>query len=141
MIYDQDQRATASDMMSHPYFTDDRFPESFEPELRQIIELERESELSERLRRRRAKKVPLRLIKYAEMQLQNSKKENRGINDMHQKKTSRNAEKSVNKNSFAAPVPLQNTNHNVHFPPAYSQQGPLYRKKPSNQTIQLPKLT
>ena len=57
LIYDHDQRATTTDMMQHAYFTDDRFPERFDPELRQTIEMEKEKEQNERMRRKRSKKV------------------------------------------------------------------------------------
>ena len=44
-------------MMNHPYFTEDRFPDRFEPDLRKTIDMEREKEQSERQRRKRTKKV------------------------------------------------------------------------------------
>jgi hypothetical protein len=44
-------------MMNHPYFQQDKFPERFEPEIRQIIDMEKEKEQNERQRRKRAKKV------------------------------------------------------------------------------------
>lgn len=51
-------------MMQHPYFTDDRFPDRFEPELRQTIEIEKEKEQSERIRRKRSKKVGRFSVKF-----------------------------------------------------------------------------
>jgi cyclin-dependent kinase-like len=57
LIYDPDQRATTTDLMRHAYFQHDQFAERYEVELRRIIDLEKEKEQSDRLRRRRNKKV------------------------------------------------------------------------------------
>lgn len=57
MIYDPDRRATTTDLMQHAYFQHDQFPERYEVELRRIIDLEKEREQSDRVRRKRNKKV------------------------------------------------------------------------------------
>ena len=57
LIYDPDQRATTKQLMAHPYFQADGFADRFEVELYHIIELEREKEQADRLKRRKSKKV------------------------------------------------------------------------------------
>jgi hypothetical protein len=56
-MYDPDQRATTKQLMAHPYFQGDGFTDRYEGELRHLIDMEREKELSDRMRKRKAKKV------------------------------------------------------------------------------------
>ncbi|KAJ3197519.1 Cyclin-dependent kinase-like 3, partial [Irineochytrium annulatum] len=56
LIYDPDQRATTKQLMAHPYFQSDGFADSYELELRQLIDMEREKDLAERAKRRKSKK-------------------------------------------------------------------------------------
>lgn len=56
LIYDPDQRSTTKQLMAHSYFQNDGFCERFEVELRHWIELEKEKEMSDRVKRKRVKK-------------------------------------------------------------------------------------
>ncbi|KNC98816.1 CMGC/CDKL protein kinase [Spizellomyces punctatus DAOM BR117] len=56
LIYDSDQRATTRQLMSHPYFQSDGFADRFEIELRQLIDMDKEREQADRVRRRKPKK-------------------------------------------------------------------------------------
>ncbi|KAI9206349.1 cyclin-dependent kinase-like 2 [Polychytrium aggregatum] len=56
LIYDPDQRSTTKQLMAHPYFQSDGFAERFEVELRHWIDMEKEKELTERNKRKKAKK-------------------------------------------------------------------------------------
>ncbi|KAI8621016.1 kinase-like domain-containing protein [Chytriomyces sp. MP71] len=55
LIYDPDQRATTKQLMAHPYFQSDGFADRYENELRHIIDLEREREQADRMKRRKTK--------------------------------------------------------------------------------------
>ncbi|KAJ3232598.1 Cyclin-dependent kinase-like 3, partial [Chytriomyces hyalinus] len=55
LIYDPDQRATTKQLMAHPYFQQDGFADRYESELRHVIDLEREREQADRLKRRKTK--------------------------------------------------------------------------------------
>ncbi|KAJ3071263.1 Cyclin-dependent kinase-like 3 [Podochytrium sp. JEL0797] len=55
LIYDPDQRATTKQLMAHPYFQSDGFADRYEQELRHVIDLEREKEQTDRMKRRKAK--------------------------------------------------------------------------------------
>ncbi|KAI9330320.1 kinase-like domain-containing protein [Obelidium mucronatum] len=57
LIYDPDQRATTKQLMAHPYFQQDGFADRYEQELRHIIDIEREREQADRMKRRKAKTV------------------------------------------------------------------------------------
>lgn len=57
MIYDTDSRASTSDLLNDPYFHHDKFADKYEIELRKLIDFEREKDQSDRLRRKRNKKV------------------------------------------------------------------------------------
>lgn len=53
LIYDPDQRATTRDLMKHPYFTRDDFVGRFEQELKRTIEMERERDQADKVRRKK----------------------------------------------------------------------------------------
>eukprot|EP00842_Homolaphlyctis_polyrhiza_P006263 jgi/Hompol1/6638/HPOL_003940-RA len=56
LIYDPDQRATTKQLMTHAYFQEDNFSDRFETELRHIIDMEKEKDQADRMRRKRSKK-------------------------------------------------------------------------------------
>ncbi|KAI9338375.1 kinase-like domain-containing protein [Zopfochytrium polystomum] len=56
LIYDPDQRATTKQLMAHPYFQSDGFADRYEVELRQTIELERDRDQADRMKRKKTKK-------------------------------------------------------------------------------------
>ncbi|KAJ3284644.1 Cyclin-dependent kinase-like 3 [Rhizoclosmatium sp. JEL0117] len=53
LIYDPDQRATTKQLMAHPYFQQDGFADRYEQELRHVIDMEREKEQADRMKRRK----------------------------------------------------------------------------------------
>ncbi|KAI8912573.1 kinase-like domain-containing protein [Gorgonomyces haynaldii] len=62
LIYDPEQRTTSENMMAHPYFHHDQFADKYEQELKHLIEMEREKDQQERLRKKRAKKDQQRQV-------------------------------------------------------------------------------
>ncbi len=58
MIYDPDQRATTRQLMQHTYFTRDEFIPKFEVELKYTIDMERDKDPVDKIKRRKpVKKV------------------------------------------------------------------------------------
>lgn len=53
LIYDPDKRATTRDLMKHVYFTRDDFVPRFEQELKKTVEMERECDNFEKVRRKK----------------------------------------------------------------------------------------
>ncbi|KAJ3319568.1 Cyclin-dependent kinase-like 3 [Boothiomyces sp. JEL0866] len=154
LIYDPDDRATTTDLMSHPYFQDDRFPDRFEPVLRQTIEMEKEKEQSERLRRKRTKK-------FIENQRNNpSRKENK--DDIDAYATSRRFSFEEDKNATGSIPPIHSnlkqhyytqtpltSSNNTNNPHTGSILTPINnttagnannKKKHTNQPISFPKI-
>ncbi|OAJ42803.1 hypothetical protein BDEG_26214 [Batrachochytrium dendrobatidis JEL423] len=66
LIYDPDERATTKQLMAHPYFQEDNFSNRFEAEIRQVIDMEKDKDQSERLRKKRSKKHPS--LQYSDQQ-------------------------------------------------------------------------
>ncbi|KAJ3335289.1 Cyclin-dependent kinase-like 3, partial [Kappamyces sp. JEL0680] len=150
LIYDPDHRATTIDMMNHPYFTEDRFPERYEPELHQTIEMEREKEQSERMRRKRAKK-----FMDNQRSSLNSRKENRDSTyggDFEDKNNGSIPPISQQKGHYHNIAPLQNSttgnsygNLSHTLPPnvngnSTSQNQKGSKKSHGNATISFPKI-
>ncbi|KAJ3397906.1 Cyclin-dependent kinase-like 3 [Lobulomyces angularis] len=56
LLYDPDQRATTRQLMQHTYFCRDDFVTKFEVELKHTIEMERERDQADKIRRKKSKK-------------------------------------------------------------------------------------
>ncbi|EPZ37059.1 hypothetical protein ROZALSC1DRAFT_28800 [Rozella allomycis CSF55] len=59
--YDPEQRSTCRQLMEHPYFTHDNFPEKFEQELHVAISSERDKDSAKLRRKKRASVTPKRI--------------------------------------------------------------------------------